>query len=290
MLAFVSPVLSGWGQTLPKGAIMQDTVRTGVDFSYVLSYRHPPHEEVFFPDSSFNFSPFTFVAQQIFNTRTDSTGSLDSTVYQFISFEITPAITLSLPVFVWNGKDCTAVYPLTDSALVRLSVDRQGIDTLRFQSAMEIVPVKEQINYSLIVILTGLLGLMGFGIYWIFGEKINRQWRVFRLRRRYRDFTRSFNRHYLNAKNKESIPDVELALVLWKKYLERLEQQPFTTFTTREISDSIPDNSLRFALKDIDEIIYGFTKSRDIGNSLLILDTIAQKLYLQKRKEIITTQ
>ncbi len=278
----------GQEKAVPSGRIDRDTVRTGETFTYSLSYRHPSGEEVFFPDSTYNFSPFGFRRQEVFSTRTDKRGSLDSAVYHLVSFEVTPVIEIALPVFVWNGKDCTAVYPPKDTGFVALSVDRVKLDTLALTGRPGLVTVKERLNYP--AFLGGLLiaAVTAFLVNWLFGERISRQWKVFRLQRRHREFTRGFNRHFLNAKNRGSIRDVEKALILWKNYLERLENKPFTTFTTREISDNISDTSLSEALKETDKVIYGFSsQSGDIGNSLLTLNNVAQTLYINKRRSII---
>lgn len=275
-------------QEVPVGVVNKDTVRTGETFTYSLSFRHPPEVEVFFPDSTYNFHPFEFRRQEVFHSKTDKSGSLDSAVYQLVSFEVTPLITISLPVFVFNGKDCTSVFSVPDTSFVSLLVERARLDSLEVASQLTVLPLKERVNYSAFLAVFLLTGLGVFLINWLFGRKIRQQWNVFRLLRRHREFTKTFNRHFANAKNKGSIPDVEKALILWKNYLERLENKPFTTFTTREISDNISDNSLSEALKETDRVIYGFSaQSKDIGNSLLILNNVAQALYINKRKSIV---
>ena len=290
LFMWLMPALPAVAQqkTAPSGRIDRDTVRTGETFTYSLSYRHPSDEEVFFPDSTYNFSPFGFRRQEVFSTRTDKRGSLDSAVYHLVSFEVTPAIEIALPVFIWNGKDCTAVYPVKDTSFVALSVDRARLDTLALTSRPKLLPMRERLNYQ--AFLGGLLiaAITAFLVKWLFGERIIRQWKVFLLQRRHREFTRGFNRHFMNAKNRGSIQDVEKALILWKSYLERVENKPFTTFTTREISDNISDKSLSEALKETDKVIYGFSsQSGDIGNSLLTLKNVAQTLYVNKRRSII---
>lgn len=287
-LLMALPVAGQQKKGKPVGRIHRDTVRTGETFAYSLSYLHPSEEEVFFPDSSYQFYPFEFRRQEVFRTRTGRGGSLDSAVYQLVSFEVTPGIGIALPVYVWNGKDCTAVYPEPDSSFVALSVSRAKLDSLSLTRKLEALPLKDKVNYS--AILAGLLAVAttAFLINGLFGKRIRRQWNVFRLQRRHREFTRGFNRHFTSAKNKGSIQDVEKALILWKNYLERLENKPFTTFTTREITDNISDASLSEALRETDKVIYGFSsQSTDIGNSLLTLNNVAQTLYFNKRRSIM---
>lgn len=281
---------AGVTQEKPIGKISKDTVRTGETFEYSLSYRHAPGEEVFFPDSSFQFFPFEFRSQKVFPTVTDRRGSLDSAVYELVSFEVTPRIALSLPVYIWNGRDCTVVYPPADSSVVALFVDRAQLDSLSPGHVPELLPLKDKVNYSAIFVAALAVVTTVFLINWLFGKRIRQQWNVFRLYRRHREFVRNFNRYFTNAKNRNSIRDVELALVLWKNYLERLENKPFTTFTTREISDTISDEALSEALRETDKVIYGFaSQSTDIGSSLLTLHNVAQTLYANKRRSIMAT-
>jgi hypothetical protein len=272
----------------PAGKIDRDTVRTGEVFYYSLSYRHPSKEEVFFPDSTFDFTPFGFRGQNVFHTRTDTSGSLDSSVYQLVSFEVSPQIKIALPVYIWNGRDCTAVYPATDSCFVALLVDRADLDSVSLVYDLQDLPLEDRVNYFSFMLAFILVATSAFFVNWLFGASIRRQWNVFRLQRRHREFTKNFNRHFLNAKNKGSIKDVEKALILWKNYLERLENKPFTTFTTREISDNISDESLSEALRETDKIIYGFSSQPgNIGNSLLTLNNVAQTLYFDKKRAIM---
>lgn len=281
-------IANGPGGSPPVGVMSRDTVRTGETFVYSLSYRHLSDVEVFFPDSSYSFLPFKFRKQEVFPTRTSREGSLDSAVYHLVSFEVTPQITLSLPVFIFNGKDCTAVFATPDTSFVSLLVERASLDSLELTTRLSVMPVRERLNYSAYLIASLVTVLTALLLNWIFGRKIRQQWNVFQLLRRHREFTRTFNRYFMNAKNKGSIPDVEKALIAWKNYLERLENKPFTTFTTREISDTISDSSLSEALRETDKVIYGFSaQSTDIGNSLLTLNNVAQALYLARRRAII---
>lgn len=283
-----SPLPVAAEQGVPIGVVNKDTIRTGEIFTYSLSYRHPSEVEVFFPDSTHNFFPFEFRKQEVFRTRSDDSGSRDSSVYHLVSFEVDSLIAFSLPIYIFNGKDCTSVFALPDTSHISLLVDRARLDTLNLTDTLALAPLKERANYSAILTAILLTSIAVFLVNWIFGRKIRQQWNVFRLLRRHREFTRAFNRHFANAKNKGSVPDVEKALILWKTYLERLEEKPFTTFTTREISDNISDDSLSEALKETDRVIYGFSsQSTDIGNSLLTLNNVAQTLYINKRRSIV---
>ncbi|HEV7351488.1 hypothetical protein [Telluribacter sp.] len=279
-----------WGQeppVRPRGQFLTDSIRVGKPFSYALSYRHDPAREVFFPDTTFSFAPFEIISQEYFITQTDERGSLDSTIYRLVSFEVVPAQTLALPVFVVSTPtDCTAVFAAPDTVHMRLltAADRNAILTLRPET--RVLPLRRQFNYS--VFLSVVVSVVGLSLllYWLFGRSINRQWKMFQLQRRHREFVRTFNRLNRNARERSSVSDAEKAVIVWKKYLERIEQKPFATYTTREILDNIPDEPLADALKDIDGTIYGQVKSKNMDVSLQVLRTVALRAYRLRRREI----
>jgi len=130
------------------------------------------------------------------------------------------------------------------------------------------------------------IGVAG-SIYWLFGSDIYKQWQLIKLQRRHLEYNRSFNRLLRNAKEREDIKDAEKAIIVWKNYLERLEKKPFATYTTREIMDNMPDDGLATALKNMDGIIYGQVKSKDMDKSLEVLKAGALRLYRSKRRQIL---
>jgi hypothetical protein len=296
-LRFILCLFIGWGllsptavqgqKRKPKGVFLTDTIETGKPFSYSFSFLHDPVQEVFFPDSSFSFSPFEVIDQEFFTTRTDSSGSLDSTVYRIISFDVSPTQTLSLPVYVLADGDCTVAYAEVDTVFLRLLLPVSArLDTLSLQADTRVELLLRQFDYPVFVAVLLSIGLFVSLVYWLFGRGIMKQWRMFQLQRRHSDFVRNFNRLNRNAREIDSTVEAEKAVVIWKKYLERVEKKPFTTYTTREILDNIPDEALENALKEIDHIIYGQVKSNQMDASLQVLKNIAQRSYRRRRLEI----
>lgn len=66
-------------KTIPKGKFLTDSIEVGKPFLYSLSYYHAPGKEVFFPDTTFDFSPFEIISQKSFNSSTDEKRILRST-------------------------------------------------------------------------------------------------------------------------------------------------------------------------------------------------------------------
>ena len=274
--------------TPPKGKFLSDSVRVGLPVQYALSYRHKATADVFFPDSAYNFSPFEMVKREYFNTVTDQYGSLDSVIYTLISFEVTPIQELSLPVYVRAKRDCTRVFAPMDyvilSSIIKPNVN---IDTLSLKKDTRFIPIAQQVNFPLIfLIIIGLLLIIGM-VFWFFGKPIRRQIRLFNFKRRYDDFRKLFQRLSRGTEDaKRRLENIEKAVVLWKKYIERIENKPFTTFTTKEILDNLKDNRLSDALREIDATVYGGVYSNQTIASLQVLQELAEGLYHERRIEM----
>lgn len=274
--------------TPPKGKFLSDSVKVGLPVKYAISYRHKANADIFFPDSSYNFAPFELVKREYFDTVTDENGSLDSVIYTLISFEVTPLQELSLPVYVRAKRDCTRVFAPMDYVILNSIINPNvGIDTLSLKKDTRLVLIKQQTNFPLIfLIIIGLLALSGV-IFWFFGKSIKRQIRLFNFRRRYDDFQKLFQRFSRTTDDaKKRLENIEKAVVLWKKYIERLENKPFTTFTTKEILDNLKDSRLSDALREIDATVYGGVYSNKTIASLQVLQELASGLYRERRQEL----
>ncbi|MEY4541203.1 MAG: hypothetical protein RLZZ306_2960 [Bacteroidota bacterium] len=274
--------------TPPKGKFLSDSVKVGLPVQYALSYRHKATADVFFPDSTYNFSPFELVKREYFNTVTDQNGSLDSVVYTLISFEVTPIQELSLPVYVRAKQDCTRVFaPMSYVILNSIIKSNVNIDSLSLKKDTRLIPIAQQVNFPLIfLIIIGLLLVIGM-IFWFFGKPIRRQVRLFNFKRRYDDFRKLFQRLSRGTEDaKKRLENIEKAVVLWKKYIERIENKPFTTFTTKEILDNLKDNRLSDALREIDATVYGGVYSNKTIASLQVLQELAEGLYRERRVEL----
>lgn len=271
---------------VPNGQFLADSLALGSPVIFSLSFRHYPVAEVFFPDSTHDFFPFQLRERRYFPTRTTRSGSLDSVTYTLVSFNIQPLQRLSLPVFVWNGRDCTAVYTPVDSLrfrqLVRGAAAGQALRTdVRTQH------LEQQLNYSY-VLLVALGLLLGSGlVYGLFGATLRRQWRLYQMQRRHTDFLRTFQRLGRNINTRKNLANVEKAALLWKKYLERLERRSITSLTTRELTRAFPDEQLPGALREVDASVYGGVFSPRIQESLEILRELATRRYRQHRREAL---
>jgi hypothetical protein len=271
----------------PKGIFLNDSVEVGKPLYFSLSLRHSPESEIFFPDSTFDFSPFELVSQRTFVSSTDNRGTLDSAVYHLISFDVSKVQKLRLPVFIFQKKDCTAVFTASDSVFLIKSNDIDLGKKPVLKEETRLAVLSREFNFSMLIGSVALIiGVVG-SIYWVFGRDIYKQWQLLKLQRRHLEYVRSFNRLMRSAREKNNIKDAEKAIIIWKNYLERLEKKPFATYTTREIIDNMPDDELADALKNMDSIVYGQGRSGNMERYLEVLKTGATRLYRAKRKYVL---
>jgi hypothetical protein len=270
----------------PMGVFLTDSIEVGKPIFFALSYRHLPQTEVFFPDSTFNFTPFEILSKKNFTSNSDQRGTLDSTLYQLITFDVNAKQLLQVPVYIFNGRDCTEVLSLPDTVFLRKS-NLNAVDTARgLKDETGLRTLSREFNFSIALAILALVIAVIGSINWVFGREIQRQWRLLKLQRRHLEYNRSFNKLLRNAREKNNIKDAEKAIIVWKNYLERLEKKPFATYTTREIIDNMPDDLLEEALRNMDGIIYGQVKSKGMDKSLEVLKAGATRLYRTKRKQI----
>lgn len=279
-LAFSSSLFIPLNAQYPQGVFLTDTIEIGKPFQYALSVRHRPTVDVLFPDTARHFSPFLVRDIAIFSTKTGSKGSLDSSVYTLISFETAPTQTLRVPVFLLRSPtDCTVVFSNRDTVRLRERIQTMRPDTLRLSTHTEVVSLRQQMNYPLLMtILAGICLLAGV-LFLFFGRTIRTRIRRYQLYRQYLNFQRAFARLTRDIGPETAHEDAGRAVIIWKKYMERLEQKPFTSLTTREIVESVQDNRLADALKEIDGVIYGSFYSDKTQESLRILNEVADSAY-----------
>lgn len=272
----------------PNGVFLTDTIEIGKPFQYSLSVRHRPNVEVIFPDTARDFSPFLVRTIEIFSTRTDARGSLDSSVYTLISFETRPTQTLQVPILLLRTPtDSAVVRSNVDTIRLRERIQTQRPDTLRLSTNTSVVPLRQQMNYPLLMtILVGLCALAGV-LFLFFGGTIRTRVRRYQLYRQYLNFQRAFNRLARNTGPETAHEDAGRAVVIWKKYMERLERKPFTSLTTREIVELVQDNRLADALKEIDGVIYGGVYSDQTQQSLRVLIEVADSAYQRNRVQLV---
>jgi hypothetical protein len=266
----------------PQGKFLSDSIKVGMPVQYVLSVKHPPDMEIIFPDSGFNYTPFAWIKKDFFPTRTDLTGSTDSVVYTLTTFETDTIQKLSLPVYIIASQDCTAVYAALDSVYLQRLITSPA-DTLQPVADTGYLPVDLYFNYTyFIAILVGVSMLMLI-VYLAFGKRISKLYKLYRMGREHSHFRNDYEKLTRNMSPDLAVQTIENAVILWKRYMEELEEKPFSTYTTKEIAEVMPNQQLAEALQHTDRIIYGQMSSEQSVRSMRILAYIAKRSYIEKR-------
>lgn len=281
ILIFMFPAMGAAQQPEPVGRFIQDTTAIGKVITYSLSVRYPASMTVVFPDSTHDFSPFEYGGKKYFPTRTEGVTSFDSVVYFLASFELDSIQHLALPVYLVSRGDSTEISAAGDSIFMQTVPVESG--ELKETTAYN--EVRLQFNYPYLLVALGLLLVIALSIFFIFGKQIRRKIKLYRLQRSHKRFLEKFSQLIESLKKEPSSKQTEDALTFWKKYMEKLENQPYTKLTTKEITVYSHDQRLHDTLRSIDRSIYGGYQA-GAENSFYDLQSIADDRYKNKIEEV----
>ena len=271
-----------------KGQFLEDSAKIGQPIHYSLQVVHAKNQELFFPGIQRQYGVFEPVKKEYFKTKSTADGNLDSAVYTFRFFDIADYQSLSLPIYLLQGSDCTQVFPKPDTIFLQRLVphpEKINMEKVFQQVAIPTLSPKTDLKnvfiYGIsIFILSGL-------IYWVFGKQFIRWYQLYRLWRKNLDFRRSYQRLSRSISSEpKGLQNLEKAISVWKSYLENLIHVPFSTYTTKEMVDNLRDKRLVKALQAIDSAIYGGNFSEKTMDSVKFLTEIAHGVYQKEREKI----
>lgn len=271
----------------PLGKFIDKKVKIGVPIRFALSYKHDPSHDVFFPDSSnTNFSPFVFKGLKFFPTVTQNGMSIDSVLYELVSFEIDSVQYLRLPVSILSKKDSTIVFSTQDSIVLDALVKKSDLINSRLKESTEYLKINQEFDYpkflKYLLLLVSLLSM--FLVF--FRKLIIRNYKLFWFDIKHKNFVKSFKKMMKFQKSNDIVATRD-ALVLWKNHLEWLENIPFSSFSTKEILEKIDNKRLEEALKEIDTAVYGGQTDGNLSFALQILNSVSVEKYKKCRKDYI---
>jgi hypothetical protein len=268
---------------------MADSLKIGERVPVSVTARYPSTVNVLFPDSTFQFAPFEFESKSYFPTVTKDSTSYDSVVYYVSSFEIDSIQMLNIPVYMLAEGDCTTVFGSRDTIFLKHLVDNVP-DSVEAQ----MLPLKTNTSYFNVDWLFNYpiytaIGIFLFGAmlacYFIFAKHIRRYFTVRRLTRNHQRFLDRFTGAVDQLQSKFSALQAEAALLIWKQYMETLDNRPYTRYTSREISQLAHNEMLAKALKTIDRGIYGGYGS-DVHLTFVDLRSYSEAHYSKKLEEV----
>ncbi len=287
-LMLVTPPAVAQDSTQVRGHFESDSISIGKIIPYSLTARYPSNKQVFFPDSTFSFTPFEISKKKFFTTQTKGGLSYDSVVYFLTTFEIDSIQRLSLPIFVLQEKDCVKILSTPDSVILKYRVatmpDSVSVEKLPLKFNTAYQKVSWILNYPVVAAVIGILIVLLIVSWIIFGKRIRKYFIIRRLNKDYQEFIARFTMSLDKLSKGFTSRRAEDVLIIWKSYMEDLEKYPYTKFTSREIVRLVNDRQLESALRTIDRGIYGgFLSSVD---SFQFLQSYSQQRFNKKEAEI----
>ena len=281
LLIFSFACLDIFGQKItPSARFAKDSIKIGEEVPYSLWVRYPKNQDVIFPDSLFDFSPFEINRRSYFATKSDSTESLDSVVYYLSTFEIDTVQYLQLPIYLITEFDSVELLPPRDSIIldqVVLTIP----DSVAVITNTNYQKVPLAFNYPYFTAGLVILAIVALVVFLVFGGRIKRIIQVYWIGRRHKRFIIMFEEE-LNSKPLA----VEKLLIKWKEYLEKLESTPYTKYTSKEIIKNVNDNGLQEPLNTIDRFIYTTEDKPDTAEAFQSLLQFCIKRYDSKINQI----
>lgn len=271
-----------------NGGFLSDSLKIGEQTAFYLSARYPSDLTILFPDSTHSFAPFEYQHKEYFVTQTAEGISRDSAVYFLTTFEVDRQQSLSLPVYIVQQRDSTSMQSPSDTVRITQFVasvpDTVAAPELPLKMNTTYQKVHYDFNFWMMMIVIGVVVVLALAVWLVFGKKIRQYFQTRRLQRNYASFTHRYNGLLAQLQSAFSPPATESALVIWKKYMEELNAQPFTKLTTPETVRLIKVPALSEDLRRIDKAIYGHDTA--VMESLENLKAFAHQAYQRKLKEV----
>lgn len=270
----------------PRSAFLTDKVRIGEPAELALFVEYPSSFQILFPDTNAGFGTFTLIGRSYFPTRTIGELSRDCVVYKLAAFSDDTLQSVSLPVYRFTDGDSLVYF--SPPAQLRVENQIRGAlpDRPVFEESLSPLPVARQINYPYILIGMGIVVAVLLLLNLFFDRPVQKFFYLFLEQRRHRAFLRSFGRIQARLTSRLSVEEMENLLVLWKKYIQRVDGKPYTSFTTQEIFSVLPDERLRDVLRETDRWVYGGVEMEDYHRNIAYVLEVSVQLYQKKREAI----
>ena len=271
--------LPGFSQeVMVKGGFVEDSMKIGQTTHFWITASYPPQFQVVFPDSLFDYSPFEYMGKTFSPTRAKGEVYFDSTTYQIQSFEIDNTQYFKLPATILHNKDSTLIYtPLDSISLIQLATHVS--DTTQLITNTEYWDVKGSMNYPLLWIILGTLIILSIAVFFLFGKKIRRYFKLKRLRKEYTRFSEQLTQSIRSMREQPRKEEIEQSYNQWKSFLERLEGIPYTRLTSKEILKLKETSELKEVLKNIDRCIYGNGDTNGVYKDFQSIEDYTQHRY-----------
>jgi hypothetical protein len=285
LILFITQLAATAQEIKVEGQFLEDSFKIGEKVHYSLKAVYPKQRQIIFVDSLYTFDPFEYLGKSYFETRQEGEMAIDSVVFELTAFEIDPFLLLELPIFVLTTKDSIKITAAPDTIYTKTLIPVMS-DTLQVKTNTDFVKVPTRINYPYLAIGAGVALLIAVLVYFLFGGNIRRKLKLRRLRKSYEKFVAEFDMNVEDLIKKSNVAATENVLGLWKKYLEKLENQPYTKLTTKELLSSGIEPKMKNVLQAIDRNIYSGKASLNVQKSFDALKEFTAERYQRKVEEI----
>jgi hypothetical protein len=278
--------MAGQSGLKPKAFFDRDSVQIGEKIRLSVFLDYPGSFKILFPDTNYDFQPFEILKREFFPTRTRNNISRDCVVYELSPFMPEEIQQIQIPIFQFLEKDSLSWYSNTATAHIVPVIRGPMPEKPVFETALSPVPVARSINYPYIIIGASAIILLVLIVNFFFDRPIQKFIYLFLEARRHKAYLNQFEKINARMENVLTVDAVEKLLVTWKKYLQKVNEHPYTSFTSREIYQVLPDPVLRDALMEIDRWIYGGLDMKDWRSNFAYLKEISIQFYQKKREAI----
>ncbi|TRX49852.1 hypothetical protein FNH22_26470 [Fulvivirga sp. M361] len=271
-----------------NGYFLEDSIKIGISTPFILTARYPRNQDIVFPDSLYDFSPYELEEKWYTATLSNDSLSYDSAVYYLSSFEIDSIQYYQMPVFLLAGTDSIILKTERDSIFLQHVVaeipDSLAAETLPLKENTTYKRVALEFNYPYLFIGGGIVLAIIILVIILFGKPIRKKIILRRLSKAHQKFLERYD-----AATSQSSPDAEKAehvLGTWKKYLEKLENRPYTKSTSKEIIQKYKSEDIKMALQGLDRAIYAAHTNSELAKSFEDLKRFSEKRFHDKLMEV----
>ena len=241
-----------------KVYFIEDSVKIGDSIPLISILKYPKSIELIQPDSSYNYLTFEYIDKKTFPSIQIDNIILDSTVYYLRTFEIDSTQNIKLEATIINKDDSLNIISNTDSiTLISQVTDISSslINNTLF-SVIKSIFNSEKVIYLIIIILSIIILL-----FVLFRKKIIKYFKIRRIKSQLNKFNIEFELLSKNYSKNNKIRELEKLLLLWKRFMEKFTNKPFSSSTTNEISYFINDKNILGILSTSDKCIYSDNNS-----------------------------
>ena len=246
----------------------EESVKIGDTITLISTLRYPKNIEIIQPDSSYKFIPFEFLDKIIFESSTSNNFIYDSTIYLLQTFELDSIQSIYLKSYIINKSDSLEILSNNDDILT-ISLVNEKNSKIKANTLLE--RINSIFNLKKYSIITGVIFSILILIYLVFRKKINKYFKIKRIKSETDFFKNEFDyilNKYLNTNN---IKFLENLILKWKRFMEKLSKKPYSSSTTSEISIFNKNIKSIKTLKEIDKCIYSENEFIIDKNKLIIL-------------------